>query len=75
MSRIWEKYPQFHKLKTGKEKKMICKKPNPQSYPPKPINFCSSIEMVYAQPPLNASSNSDSFQVTENLFLKFIENL
>ena len=31
MSRIWEKYPQFHKLKTDKEKKMICKKPNPQA--------------------------------------------
>ena len=28
---IWVKNPQFHKLKTGKEKKMICTKTNPKA--------------------------------------------
>ena len=28
---IWEKYPQYHKLKMGKEKKMIIKKTNPKA--------------------------------------------
>jgi hypothetical protein len=28
---IWEKFPQYHKLKTGKEKKMIKSKPNPKA--------------------------------------------
>ena len=29
--KIWENYPQLHKLKTGKEKKMIKSKPNPKA--------------------------------------------
>ena len=28
---IWDKYPQYHKLKTGQDKKPIIKKPNPKS--------------------------------------------
>jgi hypothetical protein len=31
MTILWDKYPQYHKLKTGKEKIMICKKPNPKA--------------------------------------------
>ena len=30
-TRLWKEYPQLHKLKTGKEKKSIDKKPNPQA--------------------------------------------
>ena len=31
MTVVWDKNPDLHKLKTGKENKMICKKPNPKA--------------------------------------------